>query len=138
MGDQGEDAEGDHDVEPLGYEPNVAKGVEKVGPKAFKVPKAMTRAEKEVDDGTHTPFHPGCKYCVRNRARNLAHKTTKTKHGGARLVPKVSLDYFFMSEADRHAGSNPILVAVDEDTGDKHARAVGQKGLGDTVIGEMD
>ena len=45
-------------------------------------------------------------------------------------VPKVSVDYFFMSTADQVASTNPVLVMVDESTGEKYARAVGQKGVG--------
>ena len=46
------------------------------------------------------------------------------------------MDYFFMSSADEAASANPILVMVDESTGDRYARAVGQKGPG--VFGSMD
>ena len=35
-----------------------------------------------------------------------------------------------MSHQDEVASENPMLVMVDEKTGDKYARAVGQKGLG--------
>ena len=41
-----------------------------------------------------------------------------------------------MSEADKAASANPILVMVDEDTGERFARAVGQKGVG--AFGSMD
>ena len=46
------------------------------------------------------------------------------------------MDYFFMSKADEAASANPILVMVDEDTGERFARAVGQKGVG--AFGSMD
>ena len=35
-----------------------------------------------------------------------------------------------MSNADEAASRNPILVMIDEETGEKYARAVGHKGLG--------
>ena len=35
-----------------------------------------------------------------------------------------------MSHQDEAANENPMLIMVDEGTGDKYARAVGQKGLG--------
>ena len=41
-----------------------------------------------------------------------------------------------MSKADEQASTNPILVMLDEETGDKYARAVGQKGVGQD--GNMD
>ena len=48
-----------------------------------------------------------------------------------RKVPRISLDYMFMSKEDEAAQKNPIVVMVDESTTDRYARAVGQKGLGD-------
>ena len=45
-------------------------------------------------------------------------------------VPRISFDYFFMSWEDEAAHRNPMLVMKDEATGEKYARAVGQKGLG--------
>ena len=51
-------------------------------------------------------------------------------------VPRISMDYFFMSEADKKAHENPLIVMVDEETKEKYARAVGRKGIG--TQGEMD
>ena len=52
-------------------------------------------------------------------------------------IPRIAMDYFFMSQEDEKASGNPLLVMVDESTGEKYARAVGHKGLG-TAGGEMD
>ena len=41
------------------------------------------------------------------------------------------MDYFFMSQADEKADKNPLIVMVDESTGEKLARAVGKKGIGE-------
>ena len=46
------------------------------------------------------------------------------------------MDYFFMSKDDEKAHKNPLVVMVDEETGEKYARAVGQKGVGSE--NEMD
>ena len=46
-------------------------------------------------------------------------------------VPKISMDYFFLSEVDKKANKNPMLVMIEENTKDRYARAVGQKGIGD-------
>ena len=43
-------------------------------------------------------------------------------------MPKISLDYFFMSGMGDSASANLVLVMLDEDTGEKYARAVGIKG----------
>ena len=45
-------------------------------------------------------------------------------------VPRVHLDYFFMSREDQEACKNPLLVMADERSGSRYARAVGAKGLG--------
>ena len=45
-------------------------------------------------------------------------------------MPRVAFDYFFMSHKDESANENPMLIMLDEATGDKYARVVGQKGLG--------
>ena len=36
-----------------------------------------------------------------------------------------------MSQADEKADKNPLIVMVDESTGEKYARAVGKKGIGE-------
>ena len=46
------------------------------------------------------------------------------------------MDYYFMSKKDEEAKENPIMGMVDEQTGEKYARAVGNKGLGNP--GDMD
>ena len=51
-------------------------------------------------------------------------------------VPKVSMDYFFMSRKDEETKENPVLVMVDEKKGEKYARATGKKGAGHN--GDMD
>ena len=43
----------------------------------------------------------------------------------------MSMDYFFMSQADENADKNPLIAMVDESTGEKYARAVGKKGIGE-------
>jgi hypothetical protein len=65
----------------------------------------------------------------------MAHKTSTEEKGNAE-VPRVSMDYFYMSSKDEKASENPLIVMTDEGTGEKYARAVGQKGLG--TEGEMD
>ena len=51
-------------------------------------------------------------------------------------VPRVHMDYFFMSREDEAASRNPMLVVVDERSGSRYARLVGQKGRGSA--GGMD
>ena len=97
----------------------------------------MSAEEKARHELTHMPFRAWCPHCVRGRGRNRPHLKKKEKDGEvADNVPKIAMDYFFASEADQKAALNPILVMVDEKTGEKYARMVGKKGLGEG--GEME
>ena len=92
----------------------------------------MSAEERARHELTHMPFRAWCPHCVRGRGRNRPHLKKKEKDGEvADHVPKIAMDYFFASEADQKAALNPILVMVDEKTGEKYARMVGKKGLGE-------
>ena len=41
------------------------------------------------------------------------------------------MDYFFMSKEEESAQDNPMLVMVDEQTGDRYARMTGAKDIGE-------
>ena len=93
----------------------------------------MKVADKELEEHelTHTPFSAWCPYCVRARGRNTSHlKNQGINKDKSNEVPRISMDYFFMSQEDEKASANPIMVMVDERTGEKYARAVGHKGMG--------
>ena len=51
-------------------------------------------------------------------------------------VPRISFDYFFLTKEDEHGNKNPMVVMIDEETGETYARSVSQKGLGED--GEME
>ena len=91
----------------------------------------MSQKEKEEHEITHTPFRPRCKYCVRGRAKSTGHQRSKEGEDEQMKVPRISLDYFFLSKEDQKAHRNPLIGMVDEETGEKYARAVGHKGLGE-------
>ena len=95
----------------------------------------MVSQEEEAHEKTHLPYRSWCKWCVWARSRNRQHKKKdkEDKHDG---VPRVAMYYFFMSKEDEEACRNPCLVMKNEQTGERYARAVGQKGLG--TEGEMD
>ena len=96
-------------------------------PVVLKAPFRVSREEREAHEITHTPYRSWCPYCVRGRGRNTPHRlrSEDAKHSG---IPKIAMDYVFMSVADEAASSNPVLVMVDEATGERYARAVGHKG----------
>ena len=110
--------------------PRVQEGDDHLGvrePVVLKAPFRVSREEREAHEITHTPYRSWCPHCVRGRGRNTPHRlrSEDAKHSG---VPKVSMDYVFMSVADERAASNPVLIMVDEATGERYARAVGHKG----------
>ena len=108
------------------------------GRRPVGVPNAPVVTEKErcEHELTHMPFRAGCPHCVRGRGRNRPHLRRRGCPEDELHVPRVCLDYFFAGDSDHKAAENPILVMVDEDTGEKFARKGGQKGVG--IEGQMD
>ena len=96
-------------------------------------PVRVSKKEREEHNLTHIPYRSWCKICVRMRGMNKQHRKAKKseKDEENSRVRRVCMDYFFMSQEDEKAGDNPVLVAVDEGTGDKYARAAGNKGVGE-------
>ena len=105
------------------------EGEEGRTPKTIPAPVYVTKAERQEHELTHTPYRSWCDHCVRCRGRNTQHRKAGEEDKKSN-VPRVVLDYFFMSHQDEAANENPMLIMLDEKTGDKYARAVGQKGLG--------
>jgi hypothetical protein len=101
-------------------------------PKTVHAPKGPTRKEREEHEATHMPYRAWCQHCIRGRGRNKPHKRkTKEAEDEEKKVPRVSMDYFFMSQDEEKASENPLLLMVDESTGLRYMRAVGRKGTGD-------
>jgi hypothetical protein len=106
-------------------------------PRVMRAPKAPTKAEREEHEATHLPFRSWCTHCLRGRGRNKPHKRQVVDEElDQQKVPKISMDYFFMSQDDEKASENPLLLMADETTGHRYMRAVGRKGIGDN--NEMD
>ena len=102
--------------------------------KGLKAPMKVSKVEREEHERTHTPYRAWCPICVKARGRATPHMKGKEEEENA--VPKISMDYFFMSTKDEEAKENPLIVMMDEETGEKYARAVGHKGVG--TAGERD
>ncbi len=77
------------------------EGEEGRRPRVLKDVVRVSRKEREEHEATHTPFRPWCEHCVRGRARNEPHMHKKKGERMAERVPRVSMDYFFMSEEDK-------------------------------------
>ena len=113
---------------------------EEEGRKAVGVkgPERVSKAERdEHESNQHCPYRSWCDVCVRARGRRAAHYRRKEeKDGNIDKVPRISMDYMFMSKDDEDAGRNPVFVMADEATGNKFSRLVAQKGVGQH--GQMD
>ena len=105
-------------------------------PQRLPAPQHVSQAEREEHEVTHTPYRTWCKFCVQGRGRKSPHSHQDNTTRG-RGVPKISLDYFFLSEVDKEASANPVLVMLDESTGERYARAVGRKGTADWLIKDL-
>ena len=96
--------------------------------------------QREYDEHCidHADYRSWCKHCVRGRGMNSQHRKKEAKKEDEKKseVPRVSMDYFFMSKTDEEAKANPIIGMVDEQTGEKYSRAAGKKGVGEN--GDMD
>ena len=60
----------------------------------------------------------------------MMHKR-KTKEEEDKAVSRVCMDYHYMSKKDKDAEKNPVLIMVNEKTGEKDCRLVRRKGLAD-------
>ena len=63
----------------------------------------------------------------RNQDHQKKHDADKREEQETQ-VPRMSCDYFFLSQQDEDAKTNPMVVMVDESTGEKYARIVDHKG----------
>jgi len=113
------------DVHAEGEEGRVAKGL--------RTPVRVTKQMRDDHGKTHTPFRIWCEFCVKARGVNKAHKRSAAEEEDEELskVPRVAMDYFYMNTEDEEKQTNPVLVVVNEETGEKHAVAVGNKGVGE-------
>ena len=88
----------------------------------------VPRREREEHELTHLPYRAWCPHCVRGRGRSMAHRNRKKDEKDAE-VPRIVMDYFFLTEEDRVAEKNPMMIMKDERTGERYGRMVEHKGL---------
>ena len=95
-----------------------------------RAPEEPTKKEREEHEATHIPYRSWCRHCVRGRAVNRPHRREQAEEGDEpdKKVPRVSMDYFFMSQQDEKAHDYPMLLVIDESTDYRYMRAVGTRG----------
>ena len=89
--------------------------------KAARTPAKVSEEEKARRELTHTPFRSWCKFCVMGRGISESHrsKSEEQKQEDKELrAPRVCMDYLYLGEQDKEAKENPMLVMVDEATGE--------------------
>ena len=97
----------------------------------LSAPVRVSKAEVEKHELTHVPYRSWCPICVRARGRKMPHYRRKERHDEVGMrIPRISMDYFFMSKHDEEAKENPVLVVLNEETNERYARATGRKGIG--------
>ncbi len=79
------------------------EGEEGRRPRVLKDVVRVSKKEREEHEATHTPYRPWCRHCVRARARNEPHCKRKKEDEDTAKIPRVSFDYFFMSQEDERA-----------------------------------
>jgi len=74
-------------------------------PKTVHGPKRVSKAERDAHNATHIPYRDWCPHCVKGRGRSTAHKkqTEEDKEITDNKVPRILMDYFYMTEEDRKA-----------------------------------
>ena len=98
-------------------------------PRKAQVAHKVSKEEREEHELTHCGFRIWCKYCVEGRSHKMGHMQRRDVDSSLEAVPRISMDYFYMSQHDEKAKEYPLLVAVDESTGEKFARTTGRKGV---------
>ena len=97
----------------------------------LRAPVRVSRAQVEEHELIHTPYRSWCSICVKARGQKMPHLKGKDEEEEFGVkVPKISMDYFYMSKNDEKAKQNPLLVILNEETNEKYARAIGQTGIG--------
>jgi len=109
----------------------VEEGEEGRKSKGIKGPQRVSKQEREDHERTHCPYRCWCDHCVRARAMNKQHRKSGKDDGEDEgKVPRICLDYYFMSKRDEEAHENPVIIVLDESTNEKYSRATGRKGVG--------
>ena len=60
----------------------------------------------------------------------MPHRRRNSDQNKEETIPRISMDYFYMSKQDEEAKENPMLVVLNEQTNERYARATGRKGVG--------
>ena len=101
-------------------------------PNTRRAPKGPTQKERAEHEATHIPYRDWCRHCVRGRATNKPHRSKPGEEEDAqgRKVPRISMDYFFMSQEGGKAAEYPMIVMIDESIDNRYIEGSEQEMLG--------
>lgn len=111
-GDLVEDKEGEK-------EDSESEEDEKIRGKARTAPEEPSEQEREPHEMTHLPYQAWCPHCVAGKAPNEAHRkqaTEESKMIEPGEVPRIGIDFWFMSDEEDEKGQNPFIILVDKQT----------------------
>ena len=96
-------------------------GEEARAPKIRRAPRGPTQLEREQHEAAHMPYRDWCAHCVRGAGESTPHKR-KVVDAEAELekIPRMVLNYHFMSTRDAENGTDPVLAMKDESTGNRY------------------
>ena len=126
------------EIEAEGFEESGIDGEECSGdgeearvPKIRRAPRGPTQLEREQHEALHLPYRDWRGHCVRGAGEKTPHrrKGFETEDEKKNKVPRMALNYHFMSTRDAENGKNPVIAMKDESTGNRYMRAVGHKGV---------
>ena len=121
----------DFDQSGIDGEEGSEEGEEARVPKIRRAPIGPTQLEREQHEATHLPYRDWCAHCVRGSGESAPHKrkNLESEEEQQNKIPRMVLNYHFMSTRDAENGVNPVLVMKDESTSNRYLRAVAQKGV---------
>ncbi|CAJ1372050.1 unnamed protein product [Effrenium voratum] len=93
---------------------------------ALPDPREPTMEERREHNVTHIPFRSWCKHCVRGKSLGAAHRSGTGS--ATRKVPTISLDYFYLGDAEDN--SQPNLIMTDSLTQRVFSMCMPCKGVG--------
>ena len=100
-------------------------------------PEEPSEQEREEHEMTHLPYQAWCPHCVAGKAPNEAHRKQETEENkmiDEGKVPRIGIDFWFMSDEEDEKGQNPIVIMVDKQTKCHVSYPVVSKSVSDWIV----
>ena len=92
------------------------EGDEARAPKIRRAPRGPTQIEREQHEALRLPYRDWRAHCVRGSGEKTFHKRKglESEEDQQNTVPRMVLNYHFMSTQDQDNSENPVLAMKDE------------------------